>query len=95
LVHKAFFSDLAFTANMRVTRAAWHPIVAGLVAVACAPNGKYEDYLEDLSKRLVMPNVITVWSLQHTFFPQVRSGFHSRAASIVAPLFPVVAADSR
>lgn len=34
-------------------------------------NVPYETYLESLSKRLAMPNVVTIWSLRYPFFPQV------------------------
>ncbi len=71
LVHRLFFSDLVFTRDMRITSVSWHPTIPGVVAMAVMPNGKYEEYLEDLSRRIVMPNVVTVWSMEHPFFPQV------------------------
>ncbi len=78
LVHRMFFSDLVFTRDMRVTHVSWHPSIPGVVAMAVMPNVRYEEYLEDLSRRLVMPNVVTIWSMEHPFFPQVaRFSFYS------------------
>ncbi len=42
-----------------------------MVALAVMPNTKYEEYLEDLSRRIAMPNVVTVWTMEHFYFPQV------------------------
>ncbi len=71
LVHRMFFSDLVFTQNLRITSASWHPSIPGVAAMAVMPNLTYEEYLEDLSRKVVMPNVVTVWSMEHPFFPQV------------------------
>lgn len=34
-------------------------------------NTIYEDYLNDLTKRLVMPTMVMIWSMDHPLFPQV------------------------
>lgn len=71
LVQKIFFSDLVFTKNMRVSQLKWHPTMDGIVAMTVIENSTYEEYLQNLSMRLVMPNVVSIWSMKFPFFPQV------------------------
>lgn len=70
-VHKVFFSDLIFTRDMRVSHIRWHPSIPNIVAMSVAENLPFEEYLENQSKRLAMPNVISIWSMEFPFFPQV------------------------
>jgi len=81
LVMRLFFSDLAFTRNLRVTQVRWHPTLSGIAAMSVVENVAYEEYLDHLSKRLAMPNVISIWSMTHPFFPQV-SLVHSQRNSL-------------
>ena len=71
LVHRSFFTDLVFTRNLRPTSVAWHPTLSGVVAMAAVENGSFEQRMQNLSRRLAMPGVVTVWSMEHPFFPQV------------------------
>jgi hypothetical protein len=41
------------------------------MAMSVMQNREYEKYLEDLSQRLVKPNMLMVWSTWHPLFPQV------------------------
>ena len=50
----------------------WHPTVPDIVAMAVMENKPYEEYLENVSQRLAMPNVISIWSMKYPFFPQVN-----------------------
>ena len=34
-------------------------------------NTVYEDYLNNLTKRMVMPTMIMIWSMSHPLFPQL------------------------
>ncbi len=71
LVPKTVLSDLVFTRGAVVTQAKWHPTMPGIVAVAVVENASREQYLDNLSRRIVAPNVVTVWSLKFPFFPQL------------------------
>ena len=68
---KTALSDLVFTRNMRVTQTKWHPTIPGIVAVSVMENSTCEQYLENLSRRIVAPNVVTIWNLKFPFFPQL------------------------
>ncbi len=71
LVEHLFFTDLNFSHNTRVTHLRWHPEMDGVVAMAVVSNSVYEEYLANLTKRLVMPNMLMIWSTAHPLFPQV------------------------
>jgi hypothetical protein len=43
------------------------------MAMSVMQNTEYEKYLEDLSQRLVKPNMLMVWSTWHPLFPQVKT----------------------
>ena len=72
LVQRQFFSDLVFTKDKRVTHVRWHPSIPGVVAMSVVENVEYEKYLDNLSQRLAMPNVLMIWSMKYPFFPQVK-----------------------
>jgi hypothetical protein len=71
LVEDMFFTDLNFSHNSRVTHVRWHPAIDGVVAMAVVENAVYEMYLENLTKRMVMPTMLLIWSTAHPLFPQV------------------------
>ena len=73
LIHRMFFSDLVFTRDLRPTCVVWHPTIPGVVAMATAENGTFEQRMQNLSRRLAMPGVVTVWSMEHPFFPQAST----------------------
>ena len=73
-----FFTDLNFSHQMRVTHIRWHPTISGIVAMSVVRNARYEAYLKSLSHKLVMPNMVMVWSMAHPLFPQVtKNGLHT------------------
>ena len=39
--------------------------------MAVVENNIYEEYLNNLTKRLVMPTMVMIWSMEHPLFPQV------------------------
>ena len=39
--------------------------------MAVVENNVYEEYLNNLTKRLVMPTMVMIWSMEHPLFPQV------------------------
>ena len=41
------------------------------MAMSVMENTDYETYLENLSPRLVKPNMLMIWSSWHPLFPQV------------------------
>ena len=71
LVEQLFFSDINFTHKTRVTQIKWHPRVEGVVAMAVVEASDYVDYLNNLSNRLVKPNMLLIWSMAHPLFPQL------------------------
>ena len=71
-VEHTFFTDLNFSHNCRVTQVRWHPIIEGIVAMSVVENTIYEEYLSNLTKRMVMPTMLMIWSMAHPLFPQVR-----------------------
>ena len=71
LVEHTFFTDLNFSHNCRVTHIRWHPTIEGIVAMSVVENTIYEEYLSDLTKRMVMPTMVMIWSMSHPLFPQV------------------------
>ena len=68
-----FFTDLNFSHGMRVTHIRWHPTISGIVAMSVVENAEYEAYLKRLTNKLVMPNMLMIWSMSHPLFPQVKS----------------------
>ena len=71
LVEHIFFTDLNFSHDCRVSQVCWHPTIEGIVAMSVVENTIYEDYLNDLTKRLVMPSMVMIWSMLYPLFPQV------------------------
>ena len=71
LVEHTFFTDLNFSHNCRVTHVRWHPTIEGIVAISVVENTIYEEYLSNLTKRMVMPTMVMIWSMYHPLFPQV------------------------
>ena len=71
LVEQLFFTDINFTHKTRVSQIKWHPRVQGVVAMSVVENCEYVEYLNNLSNRLVKPNVILLWSMAHPLFPQL------------------------
>ena len=66
-----FFTDINFTNKMRVSHIRWHPTIEGIVAMTVVENSDYEAYLYNLTHRLVMPNMLMIWSMAHPLFPQL------------------------
>ena len=66
-----FFTDLNFSHQMRVSHIRWHPTIPGVVAMSVMANTFYEHYLKLLTHRLVLPNMLMIWSMAHPLFPQV------------------------
>ena len=71
LVEHTFFTDLNFSHDCRVSQIRWHPMIEGIVAMSVVENTIYEEYLNNLTKRLVMPTMIMIWSMSHPLFPQI------------------------
>ena len=71
LVEHTFFTDLNFSHDCRVSQIRWHPTIEGIVAMSVVENSMYEEYLNNLTKRLVMPTMIMIWSMSHPLFPQI------------------------
>ena len=67
-----FFTDLNFSHQMRVTHIGWHPRISGIVAMSVVENSEYEAYLKKLTHRMVLPNMVMIWSMSHPLFPQVN-----------------------
>ena len=42
------------------------------MAMSVMENTDYESYLDNLSQRLVKPNMVMIWSTWHPLFPQVN-----------------------
>ena len=71
LKEMTFFTDINFTHQMRVTHIRWHPTIPGVVAMSILENKDFETYLERLTTRMVMTNMLLIWSIAHPLFPQV------------------------
>ena len=71
LTEMMFFTDLNFSHQMRVSHIRWHPTIPGVVAMSVMANTFYEHYLKLLTHRLVLPNMLMIWSMAHPLFPQV------------------------
>lgn len=71
LIEHTFFTDLNFSHNCRVTHVRWHPKWDGIVAMSVIENTVYEEYLNNLTKRMVMPTMMMIWSMDHPLFPQL------------------------
>ena len=71
LKEMTFFTDINFTHQMRVTHIRWHPSIPGVVAMSILENKDFETYLETLTTRIVMTNMLLIWSIAHPLFPQV------------------------
>ena len=72
LKEMTFFTDINFTHQMRVTHIRWHPSIPGVVAMSILENKDFETYLETLTTRIVMTNMLLIWSIAHPLFPQVH-----------------------
>lgn len=70
--YRTFFSELVFSKDKRVTQVKWHPKLPYIMAMSVIENVSYEDYLENLSTRLVMPNVVMIWNMNYNYYPQVK-----------------------
>ena len=46
-------------------------LIEGIVAMAVVENTVYEEYLNNLTKKLVMPTMVMIWSMEHPLFPQL------------------------
>ena len=68
-----FFTDLNFSHQMKVSHIRWHPTIPGVVAMSVQANTFYEHYLKLLTHRLVLPNMLMIWSMAHPLFPQVTT----------------------
>ncbi|XP_023349661.1 WD repeat-containing protein 63 [Eurytemora carolleeae] len=64
-------SDLVFSRNKRVKAVEWHKHFNHITAMACVDNLSYDDHIESLSKRLLSPNYILIWSTKHFIYPQL------------------------
>ncbi|TRY75281.1 hypothetical protein TCAL_00687, partial [Tigriopus californicus] len=69
--YRTFFSELVFSKDKRITQVKWHPKLPYIMAMSVIENVSYEDYLESLSTRLVMPNVVMIWNMNYNYYPQV------------------------
>ena len=87
-VEHTFFTDLNFSHNCRVTQVRWHPIIEGIVAMSVVENTIYEEYLSNLTKRMVMPTMLMIWSMAHPLFPQVRI-FHFTKKKLICLVFTI------
>ena len=72
LKEMTFLTDINFTHQMRVSHIRWHPTIPGVIAMSVLENKDFETYLERLTTRIVMTNMLLVWSIAHPLFPQVH-----------------------
>ena len=72
LKEMTFLTDINFTHQMRVSHIRWHPTIPGVLAMSVLENKDFETYLERLTTRIVMTNMLLIWSVAHPLFPQVN-----------------------
>ena len=75
LKEMTFFTDINFTHQMRVSQIRWHPTIPGVVAMSMLESKEFETYLQRLTTKLVMTNMLLIWSISHPLFPQVHISY--------------------
>ena len=48
----------------------WHPRLGHIVGMSCLDNLDYDQYIDNISQRLLSPNYLMIWSTHHFIYPQ-------------------------
>ena len=71
LIEHLSLSDLVFSRNKRVKDVRWHPRLGHIVGMTCVDNLDYDQYIDNMSQRILTPNYLMVWSTKHFIYPQI------------------------
>lgn len=72
------FSDIHNSKNKVVTCVQWHPKLNGIVAMSLAENYSFYDRMDNLSKTVIAPSLILIWSFVDPIQPKVIFLFNKR-----------------
>ena len=71
LIEHLSLSDLVFSRNKRVKDVRWHPRLGHIVGMTCVDNLDYDQYIDNMSQRILAPNYLMIWSTKHFIYPQL------------------------
>ena len=71
LIEHLSLSDLVFSRNKRVKDVRWHPRLGHIVGMTCVDNLDYDQYIDNMSQRILSPNYLMIWSTKHFIYPQL------------------------
>lgn len=65
------FTDIHNSKNKIVTCVQWHPTLKGIIAMSLAENYSLYERLENLSKSVISPSFILIWSFEDPIQPKL------------------------
>ncbi|CAF0718048.1 unnamed protein product [Brachionus calyciflorus] len=65
------FSDIHNSKNKVVTCVQWHPELKGIVAMSLAENFNFYDRMDNISKSVITPSMILIWSFFDPIQPKL------------------------
>jgi len=65
------FTDIHNSKNKVVTCLQWHPTLKGIVAMSLAENFSFYERMDNLSKSVINPALILIWSFVDPIQPKV------------------------
>jgi hypothetical protein len=66
------FTDIHNSKNKVVTCVQWHPTLSGIVAMSLAANYPLYERLDNLSKSVISPSLVLIWSFFDPIQPKVK-----------------------
>jgi hypothetical protein len=65
------FTDIHNGKNKIVTCVQWHPTLKGIVGMSLGANYSFYDRMDNLSKTVISPSMILIWSFVDPIQPKV------------------------